>query len=105
MVYEGVGVRSTEVDRGRPKSRVFGACFGRPDGFGSSDFDRIEICLCPIDLYGFREPILLKSWICWPRKGRNSSIFNRKESAEISMFSPQQNEGICAQHMLLASHA
>ena len=38
MVYEGFRLRSTEVDRGRPKSRVFGASFGCPDGFGSSDF-------------------------------------------------------------------
>ena len=29
-------MRSTEV------ARVFGALFGRPDGFGSSDFVRIE---------------------------------------------------------------
>ena len=38
MVYEG-------LDGGRPRStevaRVFGACFGRPDGFGSSDFAQI----------------------------------------------------------------
>ena len=53
MVYKGVGVRSGDA-------KVFGALLGRPDGFGCSDFDRNEICLCPIDLYGFREPILLK---------------------------------------------
>ena len=42
MAYEGVRVRSTEVDRGRPKSReCFGAFFGRPDGFGSLDFAQI----------------------------------------------------------------
>ena len=68
MVYEGVGVRSGEVDRGRSRStdiaRVFGALLGRPDGFGSSDFVGIEICLCSIDLYGFRKPMLLKVLIC-----------------------------------------
>ena len=31
---------------------VFGAFVGRPDGFGSSDFVRIEIFLCSIDLSG-----------------------------------------------------
>ena len=60
MVYQGVRVRSGEVDRGRPKSPVFGAFFGRPNGFGSSDFVRIEICLCSVDLHWFREPVLLK---------------------------------------------
>ena len=39
MVYEGVGVRSTEV------VGVFGAFFGRPDGFRSSDFAQIvDLC-------------------------------------------------------------
>ena len=39
---------------------MFGALFGRPDGFGSSDFVRIEIFLCSIDLYGFGGPDFLK---------------------------------------------
>ena len=71
MVYEGVRVRSgggrvmsTEI------AKVFGEFVGRPDGFGSSDFVRIEIFLYSIDLYWFRDPILLKLWICWPGKGR-----------------------------------
>ena len=46
-------MRSTEI------AIVFGAFFGRPDGFGSSDFDIIEIFVCSIDPYGFREPMLL----------------------------------------------
>ena len=34
MVYEGFGWRSVEVGRGRLKvAGVFGAFFGRPDGF------------------------------------------------------------------------
>ena len=53
-------MRSAEI------ARVFGAFFGRPDGFGSSDFVRIEIFSCSIDLYGFREPMLLRLWIFWP---------------------------------------
>ena len=40
--------KSTEV------ARVFGALFGRPDGFGSSDFAQNVDCLCSIDLYGSR---------------------------------------------------
>ena len=37
-------MRSGEVDRGRPKSQKhLGLFVGRPDGFGSSDFVRIEI--------------------------------------------------------------
>ena len=64
-----------EVDRGRLKSReylffflgvlmdlearlvstevagVFGAFFGRPDGFGSSDFDRIVDFLHALSIY------------------------------------------------------
>ena len=51
----------------------FWAREGRPDGFGSSDFVRIEIFLCSIDLYWFREPVLLKLWIFWAREG---SIFD-----------------------------
>ena len=36
MVYEGVWVRSVEVGPGRRIfGKVFGALFGRPDGFGS----------------------------------------------------------------------
>ena len=50
------------VDGDRPRStevaRVFGALFGRPDGFGSSDFAQIACVLCSIDLYGFRELML-----------------------------------------------
>ena len=45
MVYEGFRLRSTEVDRGRPKSRVVGAFLGRPDGFGSSDVAQIVDCV------------------------------------------------------------
>ena len=57
-------MRSVEVGRGRRIfGKVFGALVGRPDGFGSSDFVRIEIFLCSIDLYWFRELVLLKLWI------------------------------------------
>ena len=42
VVYEGVGWRSTEVDRSRESIWFF---FGRPDVFGSSDFHRIVIWL------------------------------------------------------------
>ena len=52
-------MRSGEVGRGRLKvAGVFEAWLGRPDGFGSGDFVRIEIFLCSIDLYWFREPVL-----------------------------------------------
>ena len=51
-------MRSTEV------AGVLGAFCGRPDGLGSSDFDRIVFFSCSIDLYGFREPILLKILVC-----------------------------------------
>ena len=51
VVYEGFRLRSTEVDRGRPKSRVFGACFGRPDGFGSSDFAQIVDFCYALSIY------------------------------------------------------
>ena len=89
MVYEGVRVRS---GGGRSRSteiaKVFGAFFGRPDGFGSSDFVRLEIFLCSIDLYGCRDPILLTSLIFSPRMGRITTIFHRKTSAEILMCSP-----------------
>ena len=40
-----------EVDRGRGSIWFF---FGRPDGFGSSDFVQNVQFLCSIDLYGFR---------------------------------------------------
>ena len=57
MVYEGFRLRSTEVDRGRPNSRKYlGLVLDVLMDFGSSDFDRIEIFLCSIDVYGFREP-------------------------------------------------
>ena len=60
-----------EVDWGRLRSTDFKKIFvffGRPDGFGSSDFVRIEIFLCSIDLYWFREPILLK--LCFVDRAR-----------------------------------
>ena len=38
MVFEGVCLRSTEVDRGRDRKEVM---FGGPDGFGSSELDEI----------------------------------------------------------------
>ena len=41
-------MRSAEV------AGVFGAFFGRPDGFGSSDFAQNVGFLCSIDLYGSR---------------------------------------------------
>ena len=65
----GGRVRSTEI------AGVFGASFGRPDGFGSSDFVRIEIFLCSIDLYGFREPVLLKIWFLLAREGSKFDDF------------------------------
>ena len=70
MIYEGFRLRSTEVDRGRPKSRVFGALFGRPDGFGSSDFAQ------NVDLFMLYRSILVsgadskQKMECWQRKGR-----------------------------------
>ena len=52
----GGRVRSTEV------ARVFGAFFGRPDGFGSSDFAQIVICLHALSIYmGFRSRFWTKN--------------------------------------------
>ena len=74
MLREGVRVRS---GGGRVRSteaaKIFGLCFCRPDGFGSLDFVRIEIFLCSIDLYWFREPILLTKMDFLAREG---SIFD-----------------------------
>ena len=38
MVFEGACLRSAEVDRGRDRKVVI---FGRPEGFGSSEFKEI----------------------------------------------------------------
>ena len=58
--------------------------FGRPDWFGSSDFVRIEMLLCSIDQYWFREPVLLKLLIFGPGKGRILKIFVGKHRAALS---------------------
>ena len=73
-------MRSIEV------ARVFESLFGRPGGFGSSDFAQNVDFSCSIDLYGSRGLSPLQILIYWPRKGRILRILARKTSAEISFF-------------------
>ena len=67
------------LGRGRLKSidfwKVFGACLGRPDGFGGWDFVRIETFQCRTCPYRFWELILWKLSGFWPWKGRIFSTF------------------------------
>ena len=55
-------MRSTEV------AGVFAALFGRPDGFGSSDFAQIVDLFMLYRFIWFREPNLLK--VCFFSRGR-----------------------------------
>ena len=56
IMFSGAdSMRSGEVDRNRES---FLGHVWTPDGFGTSDCVRFEICLCSIDLCGFRELIL-----------------------------------------------
>ena len=94
MVYEGFRLRSTEVDRGRPKSRKYLGHF-------RTSWWIWKLRLCQNwNMFMLHRSIwvsgadLIRLWNCWPRKGRISTIFHRKKSAEISICSPQQNEGI-----------
>ena len=76
MVYEGVGVRSGEVDWSRES---FGGFCGRPDGFGSSDFTQhVDVLMFYRFMVSGTDFIKIMDFV----------------AEEGSLFSPQQNEGI-----------
>ena len=59
MVHEGFRLRSTEVDRGRPKSQKYlGHVLDVLMDLDAQTLSELRSCLCSIDLYGFRELIL-----------------------------------------------
>ena len=64
-------------------ARVFGAFFGRPDGFGSSDFAQIVDFVMLYRSIWVSGAALLNILIFWPRKGRILRIWARKTSVEI----------------------
>ena len=80
MVYEEVGWRSTEVDRSRESFR---GLFGRPDGFGSSDFVRIEIFYAPSIYIGLGGKSIKHIVVFLPRKGRMLTTFLAEVGPEI----------------------
>ena len=63
-------MRSTEV------ARVFGAFVGRPDGFGSSDFDRIVECLILYRSIWVSGVDFIKNMDCLSEDGSNFDDFS-----------------------------
>ena len=81
-------MRSTEVGRGRLKvAGVFGAFFGRPDGFGSSDFDQnVYVWMLYQTIWVSRSHSkIIQS--CLAEKGSNVSPRNAR--IDLNRFSPR----------------
>ena len=74
MVYEGFRLRSTEVDRGRPKSRKYLEHFLDVlmdlEAQTSSELRSFYA----LSIYSVSGAEFIKIWICWPGKGRFLTI-------------------------------